>query len=421
MKYVLGFILIVQALIVGCAQPPSPELLFWHHHTMKNADTLLEIVRAYNATNPAMKVKAEYAGTYDEIYRKTMASIMANKLPDLAEAYPSMVTEYMAAGVAAPADEFIADSQNGLSEQEMTDFFEPVLEDNRFPQHGNRLVSFPFLKSVLMLYYNQDLLYQSGIVHPPVTWDEFLGQCRQVTEKTEARGFSFREDASDVCAIAFSLGEQLAETPDLPQRLQGPEMQKALGLFRDLLASGAAYQVRPKSMEHRADFSNGKAAFIMQSSTAFPYVMDEVKDRFRWDLSAIPRGRPDDAPRTNLFGANIVIFKSTPEREQAAWQFVKYFTSPEVTALWASRTGYLPLRKSAAQTDTLINFFQSDLRNRKPFDQLPHGISEPNLAGWQEVRDAIETAQTSVMLGMKTPQEAAEKIAETAAAVLKYR
>ena len=44
-----------------------------------------------------------------------------------------------------------------------------------------------------------------------------------------------------------------------------------------------------------------------------------------------------------MYGANICIFKSTPEKEMAAWRFINHFTSPPVTARWATQTGYLPV------------------------------------------------------------------------------
>ncbi|HID30615.1 MAG TPA: extracellular solute-binding protein, partial [Desulfobacterales bacterium] len=36
-----------------------------------------------------------------------------------------------------------------------------------------------------------------------------------------------------------------------------------------------------------------------------------------------------------------------PKREAAAWEFVKWVTSPEMSAYWAENTGYIAPRKSA--------------------------------------------------------------------------
>ena len=61
--------------------------------------------------------------------------------------------------------------------------------------------------------------------------------------------------------------------------------------------------------------------------------------------------RPDTAPADGgniIGGASVYIMKSRPAAEQqAAWEFVKYVTSPPVQAQWQADTGYYPIRKAA--------------------------------------------------------------------------
>jgi len=92
-----------------------------------------------------------------------------------------------------------------------------------------------------------------------------------------------------------------------------------------------------------------------------------------------------------MFGANICILKSTPEREQQAWEFIKYFSTTATTVRWAMATGYLPVRKSAAEDPQLKAFFAAAPQNRSAFDLLPYAHPEPNAACWQGVRDGSKS------------------------------
>src|SRR5581483_7457421 len=85
------------------------------------------------------------------------------------------------------------------------------------------------------------------------------------------------------------------------------------------------------------DLLAGRALYMMKSSTSVPTLAAGFGDDSRWEASIIPQGNIAQGaanPQTVLFGANISILKSTPEKQLAAWQFIKYLTQPDVTAKW---------------------------------------------------------------------------------------
>ncbi|HIJ73984.1 MAG TPA: extracellular solute-binding protein, partial [Candidatus Hydrogenedentes bacterium] len=131
----------------------------------------------------------------------------------------------------------------------------------------------------------------------------------------------------------------------------------------------------------------------------------------------IPQADPAN-PRTVLYGPNICIFDTTPEQKRIAWEFVKFFTSPEVSVRWALGTGYLPIRKSAAEDPALQAFWAQWEYNRAGFDCLAFARTEPNLAGWQEVRGLVENAETAILSGIQSAQDAATDLTRAADAVL---
>ena len=85
---------------------------------------------------------------------------------------------------------------------------------------------------------------------------------------------------------------------------------------------------------------------------------------------------------------------------------------------WALGTGYLPIRKSAAQDARMQAFWEEWPYNKAPFDCLDFARSEPNVPGWQEVRELIENALAGVLTGVKTAEQAAAELKQGADAVL---
>ena len=99
----------------------------------------------------------------------------------------------------------------------------------------------------------------------------------------------------------------------------------------------------------------------------------------------------------NIYGASVSIPKTTPERELAAWLFVKYFTSPEVQAKWAKVSNYFPVRKSVAEG--LAEYFKENPAYKTAFDLLPYGKFEPPVPGYDFVRDKVGDAMAAIANG----------------------
>jgi len=398
---------------VAWGQPEGP-LVFWHSMSDVKAETLREIIDAYNASNPPLTVREEFVGNYDDLFKKTMSSLLAKRPPDLAMAYESMVAEYMRYRRVADLTPYLA-KEDAAS---VADIFPVFLECNRYPAYDNKLLSMPFIKSVLMQYYNEDLLKAIGRDGPPATWDEFLADCRAIKQKQNITGMAFSRDASTFDGMVFSFGGQVYDSKTRKPLFDQPATVRALTLIRNLFAEGLAKEAAYDSFDDRNDFAQARAGFFIRSSTSRPYVMELVKDRFRWSMAIIPKGKDIPKPRTVLFGPNICMFTSTPQRQEAAWQFIRYFISRDVTAKWATRTGYLPVRKSALDTPALKAFLAQHPANRQSIDAIPFAQSEPSVSGWQKVRTLIEKAVADVIARRRTPKQAAEKLQQEAMRVL---
>jgi ABC-type glycerol-3-phosphate transport system substrate-binding protein len=421
----LIFGMVAAVLVGGCLSGPSGngaapggggtggklQLPFWHTRRGSQEKALQAICADYNGANPAVEVIPQFQGSYDDLNKKIRASILAKSLPALAVAYESHVSEYMANEAVRPLDDLVSDPADGLSKEELADIPEQYLASNRFKQFGDKLLSFPFTKSNLMLYYNRDLLKKAGFTAPPATWDEFEKQAAAITKQLGKPALAFDVDASTLDGLVYAHGGPVIADDQVHTLFDQPPTVHAFALLDRMRRAGSLVVAAPDDVA--ALFPGQMCAFSFNSSSARAAAEEQIGSKFDWDLTAIPHAQGVD-PVTVMYGPNVCIFRATPEQEKAAWKFIKWFISPEVTARWARETGYLPVRKSAADLPEMKEFYEKNVRARHVYDVLPIARGEPNVVGWQEVRKLLEDAARSVLSGSAAPEAAAASLKKAA-------
>ena len=426
-RFLLGVVwaCMTACLLMGCGQregfrPIEPDAItFWDRQTTETAELLREIVQEFNTGREGLAVEAQYSGNYGVIFQKIRASIQAGDLPDMAVAYQSMTSEYVGAGAVVPLDNLIADSEIGLDDGTLQDIFAAVLETSRLPELDDQMYSFPFCKSVLMMYFNKRVLAKAGLTEPPKTWDEFLEQSRRVKAATGNPAYAVSVDASTVDGMIFSAGGGVLTGGRT--LFDSPESLRVFELFETLAREDLAYTIQPETQDDKVALAQDRVAFVFRSSSHRTSVVELMEGDFdRWGIAPIPQDDPSH-PGTVLYGPNICIFQTGPERNRISWEFVKYFTSQDTSVRWALGTGYLPIRKSAVNDPRLQAFWGEWEYNRAAFDCLAFAKSEPSVAGWQEIRGLIEEAQAAVLTGLRTAKEATAQLKREADAVLAGR
>ena len=415
----LGSLLLAGSVLSGCltgagsstgtaGTPASTgsgvRLEFWHTRRRQQEKVLQAICRDYEKANPGVRMEPKYQGSYDQLNTQVRAAIAANSLPALAVAYESHVTEYMAKDVVRPLDDLVKDPELGFTGPELEDIPEQYLASNRFRQFNNQLLSFPFTKSNLVLYYNRSLLRKAGFGGPPQTWGEFEQQAAALAKQIGKPAYAFSIDASTLDGLIYShggavLADDGAHTLfDQAATVRTFELLQRMAKARTLALTDADRVA--------ALFAAQGCAFVIDTSSGRAYTEELIGGKFDWDIGVIPHGEGVD-PVTVMYGPNVCIFKSTPEQEREAWKFVKYFVSPEVTARWARETGYLPVRRSAVELPEMKEFYAKNPRALHVYEVLQAAKGEPNVIGWQEVRGLLEDAARKVVTAGTDPRAAA--------------
>src|SRR5947209_13539214 len=159
------------------------NITLWHALSGPQQVALDAMVKKFNDTNgKGITVTALNQGNYTQLYQKTLGAIQAGALPELAHAYESFVADYTKADVVVDLDAYVNSKKNGLDKAQQDDIYKPYFDTNRFAQYGNKLLSFPFTKSLFVMYQNDDVLKQAG-VSAPKTWADFEQAVMKTTVK----------------------------------------------------------------------------------------------------------------------------------------------------------------------------------------------------------------------------------------------
>jgi ABC-type glycerol-3-phosphate transport system substrate-binding protein len=388
------------------------EIHFWHTQSRANADALNGLVNEFNATHPGIKVIPEFKNTYDDLLKAVQTAGAGGSLPDLSVGYENWMPGFVQSDISVPFDDFLA-SPGGYTQSELADFFPAFLKTNVYPALGNKMWSFPFTKSMPMLWYNMDMLKAAGISKPPATWDEFVADSKAVAKPDQGiYGYEFEAATSEFIAGIYSRGGTVMNNNDSSFTFNNPAAQGQLKMLTDGVNARYFLVTEPNKFQDEIDFANQKAAFIIRSSTSVSFIKSYYPKTpanydFNWSGTVIPHGAGVTTPVTTIYGGNVLMYKTTPERERAAWAFVKWFTQPNQNARWAALSGYLPLTKSAQSNYLLQAAWQKEPRLRASFDNLQYATAaEPKVGSYQQVRDIIFQDLQAALSGTKSPEDA---------------
>ncbi|MBI2887655.1 MAG: ABC transporter substrate-binding protein [Chloroflexi bacterium] len=388
------------------------ELVFWHRQTGDSEALQQKLIDEFMAANANVKIKAESLGDYNKLYQKIIASIQAGSPPDVVAAYENQAAEYFDAAALVPFDDYIKSKKYGLTEAELADYVSSFIEATKFPQYGGKSLTFPYTKSDLVMYTNMEVVRALGFDKPAATWDEFLTHCRKAVT-TGKQCYAMEVSASTFDGIVFSYGGDVVSSDGKRVLFDQPAVTKALQLYDTLAKEKLAYRVQ--GTDDQNDILAGRAVYMIRSSTSVPRLASGFKDNAKWEVTLIPQGTADKKA-TVLFGANISIMKSTPEKQLAAWLFIKYLTSRDVTARWGldPSNGYFPVRQSALEQPSAKKFMDENPRFRQAFEIARYGKVEPSVRGWQEVRNLIEDSVTAIATGKATVEQTQKQLQEKA-------
>ncbi len=398
MKKKLFFLYSLAALSCSNGHRGKVTVTFWHAMGGRLGTVLDSLVEDFNGKHSEIRIVSSSVGNYGALAQKLMASVMAGKPPVMAQSYESWTDQFRRAGAIVPLNAFV-ESDAGYSQEEIEDFFKPVWENNYW---GDTIWSMPFNKSLGVLFYNADFFDSAGIDFPS-TWEEMVSVCSL-----------FPPGGNFYYAFALPSNTWFFETA-LFQR-KGRLLDDVTGevYFDDsvsaelltelvfLLESGICRL--GTGYEGQDEFVTGNILISWGSVVSYSF-MAKKNPPFRIGVSTLPA--PSWGEDVSVIsGTNIVIFsRSSPEEQVAAWEFIKWFNSPEVQAAWSASTGYIPTRKSSLDTQIMKSYMSGIRGLEEVYPKMSDALTEPKTGAWFAGRIYLSRSIEYALRGVVSPEK----------------
>ena len=373
-----------------------------------NRDVLQKLVDRFNQTHPYIQVESLYVGQADQQMPKILAAVVGNAPPDLLWFNPTIGGQLVELGAIISVDEMLVNSP--IKKQ-----IDPALFASM--RYQGKLWSVPFATNNVGIFYRPSLFEAAGITELPKTWEELRKVAQDLTRDTNGDG---KIDQHGIflplgkgeftvfiwLPFMWSGGGEIVEgngnEAAAVNLAQNKGAQTALELWRNLITDGSAVLSAPERGFETSDFAKGKVAMQVTGPWTLNYIASDIPNG-DFGVFPIPVG---ERRATSIGGENIFLFKTTPEKQKAAFKFAEYVLSEEFQTEWALGTGYLPVNIKSRQSPKYKEFIQQQPALKVFLEQAQYGKARPIFPGYNRVSENIGRAMEAVLLGKSSPQEA---------------
>lgn len=399
------------------AQGPI-EVNFWHAMSKARGEKLNELVQRFNAQNPSIKVKATFVGAkggrgndYNALYTNLLEQLALNTPPDVAQVYENWTTQFIEIDALTPVDSFFQD-QEGMSQSSVNDFVDIFRKANTFKDKAgkDRLYTLPFNKSIYVLYYNRSIFSELGLP-PPKTWADLRKVAKTIATKKNIPGLAFAPNVDIFGHYLYTNGGEYFKNGKVA--FGGDLGVKDLNYWIALVHEDRSAQ---PTFDARKMFNDGKAAMYIESTSNIGNF--EKNPSLKFGVAPVPHGTTTNY---QFAGTNLAIFnKNTGNetadkgRQRAAWKFIRFMTSPEISAEFAMATGYLPVRKSAINGPNYKNFIKQHPNYQVGINSLQYASVQPRVGCWETVRGILDDTLIEALGRKNTPEDALLRAASMA-------
>ena len=383
------------------------QVTFWHAMNGPHQEAITELVENFNESQDEYEVIEQNQGEYDTLGQKVLGAVVSNELPTMTQMTPSHITDYAGEGILAPLDDLLIE-ENGFPADLMGDIYEGFMAGVKLE---DKIYGLPFSKSVRLMFVNKDMLDEVG-VEVPKTWDEVLALGEALDEAGIDKpamglenGFSMEVETMARQNGAQWITEDLSATDIASEKAVEP-----MQFMKDLIVNEHA-RTAGEDGYMSGPFSQGESALYIGSSAGIPYVLPGIEESgITLETAEIPV-YGEGEPLTLFAGNDLGVFESATDEEKAgAVAFMAYLLEADNTAMWATKSGYLPITKSGAESEVWTKYLEENPLVEAATKELEYGISQVPYVGSGEVFSEFNTLIEEMILNDADVQESMQAV-----------
>lgn len=356
-------------------QPQAPteptEVVWWTYFGDTNIGYLQNVIDAFNESQQNYHVTIEYQGKQSEMNAKIQSTAQQD-LPALFSGAVENVAMYANADYCADLQQYIDKDTDGWKELEDTwDAIRSAYCDNE----GNQ-IGYPIGYSYPGVYYNADMFKEAGIDPASVkSYSDLYEVSKKLVDGGYTKyGIGFHADGFYFNA---ALGREGLQAYDNNNGLGADAITKCLytsdekvdaaitnmlGVYQKLHAENLCV---PYGSDYQAEIipqlASGDCAMMMGVVSMTTKVLDSVNGAFEVGilpmLSATEDGKRTGEPAggTGTFIGN----NGNADQMQGAYEFIKFASTGDQAAYFATQTGYLAPNQEAYQSDVYQDYVKN--------------------------------------------------------------
>ena len=367
----------------AAAPAEMPVVVLWSSFSGTNGEAEQALVDKFNETYAGeAQVDYQVQGNYEETAQKLTAALQAQTAPDISLLSDVWWFKFYLSQSILPLDDLAAAEAIDFS-----DYQDPLINEGlRQGKHW----WLPFARSTPLFYYNKPMWEAAGLEdRGPETWTEFMEWAPKLMQmngdEMTVAAFSHPDGASYIAwlfqGVAWQFGGKYSD-PEFNMFMNDEKTVAAGQFYKDTVHT---YKWARPSKDIGADFLNGLTAAAMMSTGSMGGL--KANAQFEFGTAFLPK---QDNFGCCTGGAGLAMLANTPEEKRsAAMKYMGFVSNPENTAVWAKSTGYMPVRKSAAESAEMLEYYTEFPQFKTAVDQLPLTQPQDSARVWVPNGDQI--------------------------------
>ncbi|MGY5778305.1 ABC transporter substrate-binding protein [Rhizobium sp. LEGMi135b] len=400
------------------------------------AETILEVTHAYGSfrerfyqpladafmkEHPDIKIKFRAPATdYYEGHLAVVREAMTGQTPDIFFAgmnlLPDLVSTLAPRGQITDMTPFLEKEGGEWMDK---NYAANVLDLGRIDGHQWGI---PFNASTPIAYFNSDLVRKAGAdpQHLPKSWEEFIELAKKIRKA---------DDGVDGMQIDLSLGDWFWQAMVYSYGGTMMNADRSKVSYGDDAGLKAATTVRRLVDEvampwidedaGQAQFAAAKLGIFIGSTGDIRTMEDAIGGKFKLVTGTFPMGSQNGHLPTG--GNFATILTQDPEKQKAAWEFVKFLTSPAGQKITVLGSGYMPTNRQALKAEYLGAFYDTHPDWKTSLEQWPIAVA---WFGYPNVKSIkVWKAQSEVLFrigrGEVSPSDGLKEMVQSTESILK--
>ena len=339
--------------------------------------SILQLIEQFNKVHPHLEVVPQLvAEKEEEMVEKLLSSSPDASGPDVITLYGESLAKFERQGIIIPLNSFISSAPLDL-----TDLWENLLEAVTYQ---GMILGMPLIEAnPYALFYNKDLFKQAKIDNPPRNWEELETSARALTKDNDNDNLTDQWGYTQ-CSFQIPLilwqneGKILNESKERVafNEKEGVEALKFLTNLR-----------RKYSPPH-VNFERGDVGMKLS-------IVQNIKKYQGMNFSLVPL--PAGKVRANSFGGSksvntLAILNKSKERQEIAWEFIRWWDNPENYTKWCKLSGYVPIKKSTLKREDYQEYLKENPLLKIFIGELEYARARPCIPAYKEIKMTLNKA-----------------------------